>query len=71
MSAPDGAEAWKDRWTIVLCCNDCSTVYEVNRDSVSVSLEQTQPHTRVVVVPVPEGCPKCRNLKVVEEPSRG
>lgn len=66
-----GADGWNARWTLALCCNDCNAVYEVNADTVSVSLELTGPFTRVVAMPVPEGCPKCRNLKVAREPKRG
>lgn len=62
----DPTEQWKDRFTVCLCCQDCNTVYEVERSSLSLTLELTAKFTRMIVFPVPEGCPKCRNLKVVE-----
>jgi hypothetical protein len=73
MNAPDteAVEGWKSRWRLCLCCNDCNTVYEVEPDTLSVSLQQTRPFTRVVALPVPEGCPKCHNMRVVKGPKRG
>lgn len=59
-----GAEAWKERFAVTLDCRGCGHRSEVG--NVSPSLDQTAPGTRIVVVTVPEVCPSCRNLRVVE-----
>lgn len=59
-----GADAWKERFAVKLECRGCGARFE--QGNVSPSLDLTAPRTRIVVVAVPEVCPQCRNLEVVD-----
>jgi hypothetical protein len=61
MSA-DGADAWKDRWSVDITCRDCGASWECT--GVSTSLDQCFGFNRMFVAGGPEVCPKCKNLKL-------
>lgn len=58
------SNAWKERFAVKLECRACGHLDEPG--NVSPSLDRTAPGTRIIVVAVPEVCPSCRNLRVVE-----
>lgn len=54
----------KERWAFHIVCRDCNTIFEV--ENPDCSLERTPGFGRLVLLHVPEVCPECKNLKVVE-----
>lgn len=57
--------AWKDRWSVKLCCERCQAVFTFDRDGMALTVQQTAPFTRMLVLRVPEVCPQCRSLQLV------
>lgn len=57
--------AFKDRWKVEVHCRACQASFELERRGMHVSLRQTAPFTRQVLLAVPEACPTCKSLAVV------
>lgn len=57
--------AFKDRWAVDVRCRGCGNAFELERHGMHVSLKQPQPFTRLVLLAVPEVCPRCKNLGMV------
>lgn len=60
--------AFKERWAVDLRCRHCGNAFELERHGMHVSLKQTQAFTRLVLLAVPEVCPRCKNLTVAGVP---
>jgi hypothetical protein len=58
--------AFKERWAVELHCRVCSAKFELERSGMHVSLQQSAPFTRLVLLAVPEVCPECKSLRSVE-----
>lgn len=54
------------RWDVLARCNSCSHLFKL--PIVSWSLELVGNNGRIVIANVPQQCPQCGNLKVVQEP---
>ena len=63
--------AFKDRWRVEVHCRSCGNAFELDRSGMHVSLQQSAPFTRLVLLAMPEVCPSCKNLRVAPEPTTG
>lgn len=50
-------------WTFAIECVDCKTEFTV--ESVNPSVDRLERGKRIVMLTIPNECPKCRNLRVV------
>jgi hypothetical protein len=61
--------AFKERWLVELHCRVCRAKFELERWGMHVSLQQSAPFTRLVLLAVQEVCPVCKSLRSVPEPT--
>ena len=52
-------------WKCLVECKDCGTMYEILNPNWSKDVMPN--NTRIVLLYAPNRCPKCRNLKIVDE----
>jgi hypothetical protein len=52
-------------WEVMIVCRDCGTEYEVTKPNSSVELLPKR--GRMILVHVPNECPKCHSLHQVDE----
>lgn len=52
-------------WRVMIVCRDCETEYEVDKPASSVDLLPKR--GRMLLVHVPNECPKCHSLHAADE----
>ena len=53
-----------NNWHYLIECKDCKATFNV--ESVSLSVKRFDGGNRMAVLTIPNECPKCRNLKMLE-----
>jgi len=58
-------------WKVAVECVDCGTEFNVPKPDPSTEVLKLDGHpdARMIVVTVPNACPLCHNIRVVDEPN--